>query len=440
MFENFIPEDKWAIIRAPRKYGRQQRINALASVAQGINLINPSEPTRFRMTQILSWGESEAGRDPELDQDDVWDVMDALSRYIKAAKEDPSLPYLLTYPDTADELDPKLKANYTTMPISQNIPELEHQLLGMKQRGRPQTDSTLPVKTQGRPPTDSIVHRQRAAPSSAPHVCRPYGAQHACPTCGATQGFESKGLGMTSDLIAGNGRRAGDNIPNPTSVANPPTFGKLKPCPPRIFASEDDAKVEVKSEHEQGDAVATAEAIPPGEPAGEPQGDEEDGTLADMEAKLATATTKRKAEGKKTAKAKAEAKAKGTAGAAAKAKGKAAAEPKAKGEAGAAAKAGAADGSEATVVMKRPAALKRPAADITTLPPKIRAINLDDYFETLKGRLDEDGMTRKKFTNAASDAGLRKAKATGCKHEHVREFCRIQLARASKLFDDHFGR
>ena len=70
------------------------------------------------------------------------------------------------------------------------------------------------------------------------------------------------------------------------------------------------------------------------------------------------------------------------------------------------------------------------------LPAKILKINMKDVFDKLKTRRGEDGMTKGKFTNVASDAGMRRSFKAGADHTQMKAFASIQYGKASKLFDE----
>ena len=91
-------------------------------------------------------------------------------------------------------------------------------------------------------------------------------------------------------------------------------------------------------------------------------------------------------------------------------------------------------------VAKKPAGapLKRPAAkshlDDIVVPAKVLKIDMTNIFVKLRGRRHELNMTFKKFTNNASDAGLRAATRAGADWWQCRAFARMQYNKASDVW------
>jgi hypothetical protein len=130
-FENMVLEQTWVDVKC-KDASLLVRAQALARVASSIGLINPDQPTLFRMTSILAWGD----RNFEFSQEDVWKYMDKIQVFIKAAKPKDDT-YIPEYPISAKDLPKSLLEVYgESVPIDVDIPELDTILAGHKQRGR----------------------------------------------------------------------------------------------------------------------------------------------------------------------------------------------------------------------------------------------------------------------------------------------------------------
>ena len=127
-----MPESTWRDVKSKEVSLVSSAYN-IARVAISINLINPDQPTLFRMVSILAYGEGNY----DFSQDDVFKYMDKAQNFVKDGRSDKDLPYLEQYPASAKDLPQGLKAAYgDTMPVDVEIPDLESILAGMKQRGR----------------------------------------------------------------------------------------------------------------------------------------------------------------------------------------------------------------------------------------------------------------------------------------------------------------
>ena len=56
-FENMVPEATLCKIRNPEKWSRTSRASFLAAAANNVGLVNPDQPTLFRMVGLLAYGE-----------------------------------------------------------------------------------------------------------------------------------------------------------------------------------------------------------------------------------------------------------------------------------------------------------------------------------------------------------------------------------------------
>ena len=136
-FENFIPQNVWAHLRSPHKYSEASRMAMLANAARAINIINPDQPTLYRMAAILAYTDQSV----ETNQDWVYTRMDRIQNMIKsgAPAADPE-QYIVQHPHSAQGLPKELLAStFTTndsTPVEVTIPELDIVLGGTKMRGR----------------------------------------------------------------------------------------------------------------------------------------------------------------------------------------------------------------------------------------------------------------------------------------------------------------
>ena len=136
-FENMIDEQAWGEIRA-KNSSMLSRAQTIARVAASINLVNPDQPTLFRMCAILAW----SNEDWEFSQANVWDYMYKIQTFIKANKPKGSssaLPYIAQYQVSASDLPLELKQlayGDGELPVDVTIPELDAILAGKKMRGR----------------------------------------------------------------------------------------------------------------------------------------------------------------------------------------------------------------------------------------------------------------------------------------------------------------
>jgi hypothetical protein len=133
-FENFITEDKWIILKNLVKTNTPARQHILAEIAASVNIINPDQPTLYRMVSILAHCE----KNYAMSQKEVFNFMDRIKYIIKAKKKDKALPYVEAYPHAADNLPDQIKnhAYPEGLPVVVDIPELTNILGDSKMRGR----------------------------------------------------------------------------------------------------------------------------------------------------------------------------------------------------------------------------------------------------------------------------------------------------------------
>ena len=131
---NFITEDKWIILKNLVKTNTPARQHILAEIAASVNIINPDQPTLYRMVSILAHCE----KNYAMSQKEVFNFMDRIKYIIKAKKKDKALPYVEAYPHAADNLPDQIKnhAYPEGLPVVVDIPELTNILGDSKMRGR----------------------------------------------------------------------------------------------------------------------------------------------------------------------------------------------------------------------------------------------------------------------------------------------------------------
>ena len=139
-FENYLSDETWVKLRRWRHYPRPARCHFVAETAVSVNIINPSQPTLYRMTAIVAFGENNY----EFSQAEVYDTMDKIQIYIKSLTADDTMPYESQYPPTPSTLNPTItsKAYKDILPSVVDIPELDSILGDNKMRGRPPRTSS----------------------------------------------------------------------------------------------------------------------------------------------------------------------------------------------------------------------------------------------------------------------------------------------------------
>ena len=133
-FENFIPECAWCELRS-RNISVLPRAQLIARVGASIGLINPSEPTLFRMVAVLAYG----GGDYDMTQQQVWDYMEKIQTFTKSVKTPRDMMYIVDYPVSASLLPDSLASSaYPSgdLPVDVTIPDLDTIISDKKQRGR----------------------------------------------------------------------------------------------------------------------------------------------------------------------------------------------------------------------------------------------------------------------------------------------------------------
>ena len=88
-FENYLLDETWVKLRRWRQYPRPARCHFIAETAVSLNIINPSQPTLYRMAAIAAFAENNY----DFSQADVFDTMDKIQIYIKSLTSDDTMPY-----------------------------------------------------------------------------------------------------------------------------------------------------------------------------------------------------------------------------------------------------------------------------------------------------------------------------------------------------------
>ena len=154
-FEKLIPECAWCELRS-RNISVLPRAQLIARVGASIGLINPSEPTLFRMVAVLAYG----GGDYEMTQQQVWDYMEKIQTFTKSVKTPRDMMYIVDYPVSASLLPDSLASSaYPSgdLPVDVTIPDLDTIISDKKQRGRGR-DGVVAIRSRSLSP-----HRRRAS-------------------------------------------------------------------------------------------------------------------------------------------------------------------------------------------------------------------------------------------------------------------------------------
>jgi hypothetical protein len=380
--ENFISEEKWRDVRS-RRSTMLAKAHVLALAAASIGLINPSQPTLFRMVAVLAYCEECF----DMTQQTVFDYMDKIQAFIKSAKVPLDYPYIVEYPPSAQQLPADLIEKVYpdgNLPVDVAIPELDTILAGKKQRGRnaepawlqsvPEAYRTMVALAVKREPSGSQSSRDEA---------------HAEPS----DRHEMMPLADTLRKLRSNLRPA---------IVPPELAPKVE------YKDEFDDKLqdEIKGEPEDDFPVKAELATA-------------SGTVADMESAMLHASKSRESAKKVASKAGASK----------------------KGAAVMQRPAGAdAPATTSASVLKRPAtSMKRPAAESAAQQQAInltKKINMKDIFKRLRNERKMPGMYKNKFTSTAYSAGRKRARQEGEDDAVCKLFGAIQYREAGKLWAD----
>ena len=424
-FGNFIPEQVWSCMRKDG-WSIASMEQLISTQAFLLNLKHPSEPTLFRMVQIIAY----CGNEGQMEQDDVFDCMDRLSNKIKAprATQMPTiLPHLAAFPDDAAGLPAALRDfayGDIGAPPTLNIPSLDTCLSGTKMRGR-----RAQFKWIGNVPAQFQQQVKQA-------LVRPLGYQpmgvRAASLQQAALGYQPVGVQPSRQ----NAALVNQPMDESALVRSRTSRASQSPCY-EFASSEQQEPMQRDSYMRRGMSSSSAcngnrNASPLQDSLGldDTECDAEDGhdegidalenmmlgaASASVAAKAALAMKKKVGEPKPTAPAKAKVKAapKGKASPKAKAKGKAKASPKAKAKVQATAH-----------IIKRPAA---PCKLIKGVPC------MKDVFDELWA--NHADMNRNGFTSRAYKTGQSRARKLKLSEAQSRDFARLQLTKASLLWD-----
>ena len=140
----------------------------MAKVASNIGIINPGEPTLFRMSSIVAYCSGECWT-----QKYVFKSVDSIKIYIKGMKS-PIKEYIVQYPASFEGLSGDIQESYVSdgskVPIDVDIPELDSVLAGKKKRGRSKDDYPEwldAVPAQYRPALAAMLRKEQASSSSS---------------------------------------------------------------------------------------------------------------------------------------------------------------------------------------------------------------------------------------------------------------------------------
>ena len=141
-FENFVRTETMCKLRST-SLSRVSKACMIASEGSLVGLVNPDQPTLFRMVALLAWVEQCF----DMPQPMVFDCMDKIQNYLKSmASNTKQLPYIVDYPVNAEGLPESHQAVYEgNLPPELDIPELSAILAGKLMRGRPQKTSKDPA-------------------------------------------------------------------------------------------------------------------------------------------------------------------------------------------------------------------------------------------------------------------------------------------------------
>ena len=412
-FENFVPQEKWREVKNT-KNSLLVRAQVLAKVAASIGLINPTEPTLFRMVAILAYCDN----DPDMSQTTVFDFMEKIKVFIKSVKIPKDFPYIVEYPAAASQLPSDLLNRAfpveEDIPVEVVIPDLDTILAGKTQRGRAAEPAWLQhVPEEFRPMVAAQIMKSSGARASSSH--QP--ASQPVPT-----------------------EAAHDHMPLADTLRE--LRAKLRPTVKHEakFKDEvkDELKHEVKDETKDDETPATKYEASFGiaEPFARPVKSEAEqrGTLEDMEHNLVAACKARDAAAKAKAKAKSKAKSK----------------PKSQPWAEHFSDDESVDDGAKEAVKKRPAAAqtgvpqKRPAAAIADAhdadgPSReclqlVRDVDMKDVFKRLRAARGDPDMYMNKFCSAAYSSARTRANNHGATVVASKEFGGYNYKRAKTLW------
>ena len=253
-FENFVRTETMCKLRGT-SLSKLSKACLLASEGSLVGLVNPDQPTLFRMVALLAWSEQCF----DMQQDEVFETMDKIQNFIKGmASNTKHLPYITDYPVNAEGLPESHQAVYGgTLPPELDIPELSAILAGKLMRGRPQKASSkdpawlTDIPEEHKAAVRAAIAGKPAASAPAPEPTQPPASQPAkLPTA------ESLRFVMPS--------RMGPRSPTPASSSLLASYGNKSAQPAEETpaaggeACEGEAETQGTEELDEDDAAAAA--------------------------------------------------------------------------------------------------------------------------------------------------------------------------------------
>ena len=133
--ENLVTAELTLKMKDTKTFSRSSRCSMFASFLNKLNIWCPDEKSLYRFTAMVAWWEGNW----DMDQDEVFKVMDMLKDYLKATHRK-DLPFIDDYPHIAAGLPEAIRVNAygaaDLLPPEQDIPELQSILGCNKKRGR----------------------------------------------------------------------------------------------------------------------------------------------------------------------------------------------------------------------------------------------------------------------------------------------------------------
>ena len=141
--ENLLPMECMAKLKEVPKYSLASRLSILARSVKALGIENPDNRTLFRLVSIVAYCDPSSS----FCQEDTWDHMTMLQKYIKAGGPS-KVQYLVDYPPSAVLLPDDIRAAaYAGMePPELDWKELDQKLADQKVRGERNSKGSRPAK------------------------------------------------------------------------------------------------------------------------------------------------------------------------------------------------------------------------------------------------------------------------------------------------------
>ena len=141
--ENLLPMECMAKLKEVPKYSLASRLSILARSVKALGIENPDNRTLFRLVSIVAYCDPSSS----FSQEDTWDHMTTLQKYIKAGGPS-KVQYLVDYPPSAVLLPDDIRAAaYAGMePPELDWKELDQKLADQKVRGERNSKGSRPAK------------------------------------------------------------------------------------------------------------------------------------------------------------------------------------------------------------------------------------------------------------------------------------------------------